>query len=126
MVPGSPETKVKSEVKIKKGLGGFFYLGGYNIRKTKTTPGMEGTFTLGYDTGAKAPASINVDSMGGYSLSTGTGSADKIVFTGKNHMMGMKMKIRESMSKKGDKELEHVFETDMGKGFTLLGRDACK
>jgi hypothetical protein len=127
MGPASPETKVKSEVKIKKGLNGFFYLGTYNVKKTKTMPGMEGTFTLGYDTGAKAPVSINVDSMGGYSVSTGTGSAaDKIVFTGESHMMGMKMKVRETMSKKSDKEIEHVFETDMGKGYTLMGTDACK
>jgi Protein of unknown function (DUF1579) len=127
MGPGSPEQKVKSEVKIKKGLNGFFYLGAYNVKKTKTMPGMEGTFTLGYDTGVKAPVSINVDSMGGYSVSTGSGSAaDKIVFTGESHMMGMKMKVRETMSKKSDKEIEHVFETDMGKGYTLMGTDACK
>jgi hypothetical protein len=127
MGPGSPETKVKSEVKIKKDAGGFWYAGEYKVKKTKTTPAFEGHFSLGYDVGAKAPVSINMDSMGGYAVTSGTGStADKLVFTGEGHMMGSKVKVRETMSKKSDKEVEHTFETDMGKGYTLMGTDACK
>ena len=41
-------------------------------------------------------------------------------------MMGQKVKMRETMSKKGDKEVEHTFEIDMGKGFQPMGTDSCK
>jgi autotransporter translocation and assembly factor TamB len=127
MGPGSPETKVKSEVKIKKESNGFWYKGEYKVKKSKTMPGMEGTFLLGYDAGLKAPVNVNYDGMGGYALETASGAtADKIVFTGDGHMMGQKVKLRETMTKKGDKEVEHSFDVDMGKGFQPMGNDVCK
>jgi hypothetical protein len=128
MGPGSPEMKVKSEVKIKKEPNGFWYKGEYKVKKTKTTPGMAGTFLLGYDPGVKAPVTMNYDDMGGYAMGTGAAgaTADKVQFTGEGHMMGMKMKTRETMTKKSDKEMEHTYEMDMGKGFQPMGSDACK
>src|SRR6185436_12158491 len=127
MGPGTPEVKVKSEVKIKKELGGFWYAGNYKVKKTKAMPGMEGVFMLGYDVAAKAPVNVTYDSTGSYAVETGAGStAEKQVFVGDGHMMGMKVKMRETMAKKGDKEVEHTFEVDMGKGFTKMGTDVCK
>jgi hypothetical protein len=127
MGPGSPETKTKSEVKIKKDLGGFWYRGDYKIKKTKTMPGMEGVFMLGYDAGAKSAVSVSYDAMGGYAVETSPdATADKLVLVGDGHMMGMKVKLRETMTKKGDKEVEHTFDVDMGKGFAPMGVDACK
>lgn len=127
MGPGSPEVKTKSEVKIKKDLGGFWYRGEYKIKKSKTMPGMEGIFMLGYDTGAKSAVSVSYDAMGGYAVETSPdATADKLVLVGDGHMMGMKVKMRETMTKKGDKEVEHTFDIDMGKGFAPMGVDACK
>jgi hypothetical protein len=128
MGPGSPEVKVKSEVKIKKDLGGHWYRGEFKVKKTKTNPGFSGVFMLGYDTGAKAPVNLTFDDMGGYAVETGApgASAEKIVFTGDGHMMGAKMKFRETMVKKGDKEIEHSYESDTGKGFQPVGTDVCK
>jgi hypothetical protein len=128
MGPGSPEVKVKSEVKIKKDLGGHWYKGEYKVKKAKTNPAFNGVFMLGYDAGAKAPVNLTFDDMGGYAVETGAAgaSAEKIVFTGEGHMMGMKVKFRETMTKKGDKEVEHSFESDTGKGFQPMGTDVCK
>jgi pyruvate/2-oxoglutarate dehydrogenase complex dihydrolipoamide acyltransferase (E2) component len=127
MGPGAPEMKVKSEVKIKKQPGGFWYKGDYSIKKSKAMPGMNGTFLFGYDPGLKAPVTINYDDMGGYATGTAAGAtADKLQFTGEGHMAGMKMKTRETMTKKSDKEIEHVYEMDMGKGFQPMGTDVCK
>jgi hypothetical protein len=127
MGPGSPEMKTKSEVKIKKELAGFWYRGEYKIKKSKTMPGMEGIFMLGYDTGTKAPVNLTYDGMGGYAVETAAGATpDKQVFVGDGHMMGMKVKFRETMSKKSDKEVEHSFDVDMGKGFQPMGTDVCK
>ena len=41
-------------------------------------------------------------------------------------MMGTKIKTRETMGKKSDKEGFHKFEIDMGKGFIPFGEDTCK
>ena len=128
MGPGSPELKTKSEVKIAKDNGGFWYKGDYKIKKSKTMPaGMVAVFLLGYDAVAKDAVNVNYDSMGGFSIEHGPGAtADKVVFTGDSVMMGMKVKIREGMTKKDDKNVEHTFEVDMGKGFMPMGTDACK
>ncbi|HVZ72425.1 MAG TPA: DUF1579 family protein [Polyangia bacterium] len=125
MGPGSPETKAKSEVKIKKQPGGFWYVGEYKIKKSKTMPGFEGTFVLGYDAGLKQAVSINYDGMGGYAVESGAGSTPgKLVFAGESHMMGMKAKMSETMTKT-DKGVEHTFAMDMGKGPMPMGTDVC-
>jgi hypothetical protein len=125
--PGSPEAKVKSEVKIKKEPGGFWYKGEYKVKKTKTTPDMAATFLLGWDGLAKAPVSVSYDSFGTYTVEHAPGAtADKIVFVGDGSMMGMKTKVRETMTRKDPKTEEHTFEVDMGKGFQLMGTDVCK
>jgi hypothetical protein len=51
---------------------------------------------------------------------------DKIVFVGDGMMMDMKNKVRETMTKKDAKNVEHTFEVDMGKGFQMFGTDVCK
>jgi hypothetical protein len=125
--PGTPEVKAKSEVKIAKDIGGFWYKGDFKIKKTKTMPALEAIFLLGWDAVDKAPISVNYDSAGGFSIEHGPGStADKITFTGDSQMMGMKTKVRETMTKKDDKNVVHTFEIDMGKGFQPMTTDECK
>jgi hypothetical protein len=41
-------------------------------------------------------------------------------------MMGAKVKVRETVQKKGDKEMVHKVEIDSGKGFMAAGEDNCK
>lgn len=125
--PGSPETKTKSEVKIKKEPGGFWYKGEYKAKKTKTSPDMAATFLLGYDAGAKEAVNVSYDNWGGYSVEMGPdATADKIAFAGDGRSMGMKTKVRETMTRKDPKTVEHTFEIDMGKGFQPIGTDVCK
>jgi pyruvate/2-oxoglutarate dehydrogenase complex dihydrolipoamide acyltransferase (E2) component len=127
MGPGSPEMKTKTEVKFKKEPGGFWYKGEYKMKKTKTTPGLEATIMLGYDGAAKAPVSVSYDNLGSYWLEHAPGATpDKIVFVGDGMMMDMKNKVRETMTKKDAKNVEHTFEVDMGKGFQSFGTDVCK
>jgi hypothetical protein len=127
MGPGSPEMKVKSDVKIKKEASGFWYKGEYKVKKSKGFPGMEAMFLLGYDGAAKAPVSVTTDSMGSYTVEHASGAtADKIVFVGDGSMMNMKSKVRETMERKDPKTVEHTFEVDMGKGFQPMGTDVCK
>ena len=114
MGPGSPEIKVKSTIKFKKDLNGFWYRGDYELKKAKDFPGMKGMVYLGHD--GKQLLVSNIDSMGGVSGGTGTASGDTLTFTEDGHMMGMKVKMRETIQKKSDK----------GKGFQPMGEDVCK
>jgi hypothetical protein len=125
MGPGSPEMKMPTSVKVKKDLNGFFAVGSYEVKKTKTMPGMKGTFSLGAPDG-KTLVSTNMDSMGNTSYSSGPLTPDGATTTGEGYMMGAKVKVRETVQKKGDKEMYHKVEMDTGKGFMLAGEDNCK
>lgn len=125
MGPGSPEMKMQTAAKVKKDLGGFFLVGNYEIKKTKTMPGMKGTFTMGAPDG-KTLVSTNMDSMGNTSFATGPLGPDGGTITGEGFMMGTKMKVRETIQKKSDKEMYHKVEVDSGKGFMVAGEDNCK
>jgi hypothetical protein len=125
--PGSPEMKAKSEVKVKKEPGGFWYKGEYKVKKTKTNPEVGATFLLGYDAAGKSATNVTYDNMGGYSVEHAPGAtADKVAFAGDGSMMGSKVKVRETMTHKDPKTVEHTYEVDMGKGFQLIGTDVCK
>jgi hypothetical protein len=125
MGPGSPEMTGKSTVSIKKDLNGFWYKGNFEIKKSKTLPGMKGQFSMGYDAGSKQVLLTGTDSMGSGWFAGGPIQGDSVTTVGEMYMMGMKSKVRESMSKK-DKEVFHKLEIDMGKGFQTVGEDTCR
>ena len=125
MGPGSPEMTGKSTVSIKKDLNGFWYKGNFEIKKSKTLPGMKGQFSMGYDAGSKQVLLTGTDSMGSGWFAGGPIQGDSVTTVGEMYMMGMKSKVRESMSKK-DKEVLHKLEIDMGKGFQTIGEDTCR
>ncbi|HSY39061.1 MAG TPA: DUF1579 family protein, partial [Polyangia bacterium] len=126
MGPGSPESSGKSTVSIKKDLNGFWYKGLYEIKKSKTMPGMKAQFSMGYDPGSKQVLLTGTDNMGSGWFAGGPIQGDSVTTVGDMFMMGMKSKVRESMSKKSDKEVFHKIEIDMGKGFQTVGEDTCK
>jgi hypothetical protein len=126
MGPGSPAFTVPSTVKFKKDLGGFFYVGTYEMKKSKTFPGIRGVIYIGYDTGPRKFTLVGVDSMGSVAVESGAVEADQLTATGETTMMGQKMKVREVMGIKGPKQAFHRFEMDMGKGLMPMGEDDCK
>ena len=126
MGPGSPEMAGKSTVSIKKDLNGFWYKGLYEIKKSKTVPGMKAQFSFGYDPGGKQVLLTGTDSMGSGWFAGGPIQGDSVTTVGDMFMMGMKAKVRDTMSKKSDKEVFHKIEIDMGKGFQSIGEDTCK
>jgi hypothetical protein len=126
MGPGSPEMTTKSSVKFKKEFGGFAWHGEYNLPKSKTMPAMSGVMQISHDSGSGQAIIAGYDSMGSAFLGTGVIAGDSATFVEDGYMMGMKSKVRETMTKKGAKELSHKYEVDMGKGFQPMGEDACK
>lgn len=115
MGPGSPEMKAKTTVRIRKDLDGFWYRGEYETKATKTQPGMKGVFYLGYDPASKQALITAVDNAGGASWGTGRKQGDSIVFEEQGFMLGMKVKIRETMT--SGATLGHKVELDAGKGY---------
>jgi hypothetical protein len=85
---------------------------------------MKGSVFLGHD--GKQLLVNNIDAMGGVAMGVGTATGDTLTFVEDGYMMGMKVKMRETMQKKSDKEVTHKFEVDMGKGFQPMGEDVCK
>ena len=125
--PGSPEVMAKSSVKFKKDLDGFFYKGEYEIKKQKGVEmPMKGLFYIGYDPGSAQVIVTGVDTTGGLGTGAGKIEGESVTYTGEQYMMGMKMKTRETMTKKSPKEGYHKLEVDMGKGFVTVGEDTCK
>ena len=68
----------------------------------------------------------SVDNMGGIGMGEGKIVGDTLTYTSAQYMMGMKMKMRDTMIAKGPKEISHKMEADMGKGFMAFGEDTCK
>ena len=126
MGPGSPEGTTKTSVKIKKEFDGFSWHGEYKLAKTKTMPAMSGVFQIAYEAGLKQAIFLAYDSMGGAVLGAGPITGDSVTFAEDGYMMGMKSKARETMTKKGPKEIFHTVEIEMGKGFQLIAEDTCK
>ena len=126
MGPGSPEATTKTTVKFKKEYGGFGWHGSYKMAKSKLTPELTGELQFGFDSGSNQLTTVGYDSMGGSSLGAGPISGDSAVTNGEGYMMGMKVKLRDTMTKKAPKEIAHKFEVDLGKGFQTLGEDTCK
>ena len=67
MGPGSPAMSYKSALKFKKdkALGGFWYSGEYEMKKSKEMPGMKALINVGYDAASKKLIGRGVDSTGG-------------------------------------------------------------
>jgi hypothetical protein len=127
MGPGTPETRTRSTVSFRKDLGGMWYRGDYDTRRTKATPPFRGIFYLGYDPTMKAALLGGVDSMGSVSMAVAPAAAgDTITFTGEAFLPGQKVKTRETMSRKGPRELEHRYEVDTGNGLQVMVIDVCK
>ena len=126
MGTGSPEASAKSTVSIKKEFEGFSWHGEFKLGKTKVMPAMSGVFQIGYHSGSKHATLVSYDSMGAAMMGAGPISGASVAFTEDGYMRGMKAKVRETLTKKGPKEIAHSVEIDQGKGFQLVAEDTCK
>jgi hypothetical protein len=127
MGPGSPELKTKAAVVIKKEFGGIAWHGDVQVEKSKALPdGLVAVFQIAWEPGTKQATYLAYDSMGGAFLGIGPLAGESLTFAEDGYMMGMKVKARETMVKKGPKEFFHKLEVDMGHGFQPMGEDTCR
>jgi hypothetical protein len=124
----SPETVVKSTIKISKDkdMNGMWYRGEHAIPKTKTAPEKKGVFMMGWDPAGKQVLVSTWNSAGNATLGFGSITGDLLVVSGEGHMMGKQTKYQETLSKGADGTIVQKFEADTGKGLQPMGENTCK
>lgn len=116
---------VENEKKGEMPQGGGRIIGRLEVKKTKTRPALTGMLSLGTD--GKQIISSTIDNMGNAGLTFGAFTDRASITTiGEGTAMGAKVKMRETLQKKSDRELYHKVEMDLGSGFVLAGEDTCK
>ncbi len=123
--PGSPEAKGKATLKIRKDFGGFSWHGEYTLAKNEILPAMSGVFQVSYDPSSKQATFVSYDSMGAAMMGAGPLSADSVTFAEQGYMLGIKVRVHETMTRKSAKEILHKVEIDSGKTFQLMAEDTC-
>jgi hypothetical protein len=88
---------------------------------------MSGVFQVAYDPSGKQATFVSYDSLGAAMMGAGLLSGDSVTFAEQGYMLGMKVRVHETMTKKSAKELLHRVEIDSGgKVFQLMAEDTCK
>jgi uncharacterized protein DUF1579 len=126
MEPGGPAVKMTSSVKSHSDLGGFWQSGMVKGGPTGAPP-FEGMFHMTWDPAAKQYLMLWVDSMGGWSQMRSSGwEGDKIVFTGDTQMGTMKMRARDTFTRRGASAMTHLGEGEVGGKWTKMLDETCR
>ena len=127
--PWGPEAPATTKLGFKMEMNDFF-MAIDGDQKTMGAQPMTMTFRgmNGYDPMTKKFMRNDYDSMGGYVAFSSPGwEGDKMVFNGDGMMMGQKMKLRHTMTKRGDTEFTSTFEVIGPDGKVMpMGEDVCK
>jgi hypothetical protein len=63
--------------------------------------------------------------MGAAMMGAGPLSGDSVTFVEQGYMLGIKVKVHETMTKKSAKEILHKVEIESGKSIQLMAEDTC-
>ena len=58
-------------------------------------------------------------------LSASTLAGDSVTFNEEGFLKGVKVKVRETLAKKGLGKIQHKFEVGQGKDYQLMAEDTC-
>jgi hypothetical protein len=124
---GGKEMKDTGKMTFTSELDGHFIGGRYDSPKSKDNPmGFKGKSMMGYDRGTKMFVSTGYDNMGGMMSMQSKGfEGDKLEWTGKGKMMGAEMDSKETITKKGPREVT-ISGTMSGGGQTMSWDSTCK
>ena len=122
-----PEHPISMTIDSKWAYDGMWLKTSYVEAKTAKNPKpMTGEALWGYDTELKKLVGGWVDSTGAYQTQQGDGwKGDTLVLEGPMHM-GMTATGRDTFTKKGSKQIDHVFELDMKGTWKKVESDSCK
>jgi hypothetical protein len=126
--PMAPEHPYKASVTGKSDLDGFWVAVRIEEKKTKESPvPVKGLFQVTFDPGDKKFHALWNDNFGGWAPSASAGwEGDKMTFLGEANMGGQKVPSRDVFTKKGEKELAHVGEFQMGGKWVAFLEESCK
>jgi hypothetical protein len=126
--PFGPEQTYKAALRVKKDLDDFWYGVEYEQKPAKHRPTvLKARGLLGYDAAAKKVVATGADNMGGWESTTSPGwEADKMLFTGDLSLGGQRLPFRQTIAKKGEREIISTRELKMGKDWITLGTDTCR
>jgi hypothetical protein len=125
--PFGPAHATLGRVRIGKEIGGFWYVGRYEEKKTAENPHpMVFHFLQGYDGTAKAFIMDCFDAFGGHCHQTSAGWQDgKLIYTGEATGSGPATPVRDSFIKTGDASLEHLGEMQVEGKWMTVDRETC-
>jgi hypothetical protein len=114
-------------VRVAKEIGGFWYVGRYEEKKTAENPSpIVFQFTQGYDGTAKGFTLDCFDSFGSHCHQTAAGwQGDKLVYTGQSTGSGPATPVRDTFAKTGAASLEHTGEMQMEGKWVALDHETC-
>jgi hypothetical protein len=123
--PGSQPAPAKTDMTIKKEFDGFSWHGEFKLANTITTSATSGVFQIGYAAGTKQATFLSYDSVGSAMMGAGILGGDSITFSEEGFLKGAKVKVRETLAKKGPRKIHHKVEVDQGKGYQAMAEDTC-
>lgn len=123
--PGSQPVTARTDMTIRKELGGFSWHGEFRLAKTTTTAATSGMFQIGYSAGTKQATFLGYDSVGTAMMGAGTLTGDSVTFAEEGFLKGAKVKVRETLAVKAPRKIHHKVEVDQGSGYQPMGEDTC-
>ena len=123
-----PEHPIIFKIDSHWSLGGMWLYFGYDETKTAKSPQpLKGIGLMSYDPEIKKFVDGWVDNSGMYQTSQSDGwNGDTMVFEGPAHGGGMSGTARDTFTRKGTKQLDHVFDLQMGGTWKKVESDTCK
>jgi hypothetical protein len=123
--PGSQPATAKTDMTIKREFDGHSWHGEFKLAKTTTTSATSGVFQIGYSVGTKQATFLSYDSVGSAMMGAGALAGDSVTFNEEGFLKGVKVKVRETLAKKGPRRLHHKVEVDLGNGYQPMAEDTC-
>jgi hypothetical protein len=124
---GGKEQKDTGKMVFTSELDGHFIGGRYESPKTKENPaGFKAKSMIGFDPASKMFVSSGQDNMGGWAMAQSKGfEGDTLTWTGKAKMMGADMDTKETITRKGPREVS-LTGSMTGGGQTMSWESTCK
>lgn len=123
--PGSQALSAKTDITIRKEFGGISWHGEFRLAKTATTAATYGVFQIGYSPSSKQATYVSYDSVGSAMMGAGSLAGDSVTFAEEGFFKGAKVKVRETLTAKGPRQLYHKVEIEQGGGYQAMAEDTC-
>ena len=125
--PFGPAHATQARVRINKEIGGFWYVGRYEEKKTAENPyPVIFQLTEGYDGTGKTFVLDCFDNFGSHCHQTAAGwQGDKLVYSGESTGSGPATPVRDTFAKTGAASLEHTGEMQIEGKWMTIDHETC-